>query len=65
MRFCVDSKKVEKRIIRTLFLILKMTSLIQAIEGFTEVSIIGIHMTYRIIMLDPDAQRMMTLHCGS
>ena len=61
VRFLTDFREVNKRIVRTPWLISKIGSVLQELEGFTFATAIDLNMGYWTIRLDPDAQKICTI----
>ena len=60
-RFVSDFREVNKRIMRKPFPILKITTVLQELEGFTYATALDLNMGYYTIRLDPDASRICTI----
>ena len=56
-----DFREVNKRIVRTLWLIPKISDVLQELEGFTFATSIDLNMGYWTICLDLDAQKICTM----
>ena len=52
---------MNKRLVRTPFLIPKISTILQEMEGFTYASVLYLTMDFYTIRLDPDAQKICTI----
>jgi hypothetical protein len=59
--FLSDSREVNKRFARKPFLIPKISTVLQEIEGFSYATALDLHMGYYTIRLDPDASKICTI----
>ena len=57
VRFVSDFRKVNKRIVRNLFPIPKISTVLPDLEGFTYATALDLNMGYYTIRLDPDLSR--------
>ncbi len=53
--FLSDFKEVNKRIVRKPFLLPKISTVMQELEGFTFATALDLHLGYYTIRLDPDS----------
>jgi hypothetical protein len=56
-----DFREVNKRIVRKLFPLPKMSTVLQELEGFTYATTLDLNMGYYTIRLDPDASKICTI----
>ena len=56
--FLTDFRELNKRLVRKPFLLLKIITLLQELEGFNYTTALNLNMGYYIIRLDPDASRI-------
>ncbi len=61
IRFLSDFWEVNKRLVRKLFPIPKISPVLQELEGFTFATALDLNMGYYTIRLDPDASKTCTL----
>jgi hypothetical protein len=54
--------EVKKRLVRKPFLIAKLSTVLQEIEGFSFLTALDLNMGYYIIRLDPDASKICTIN---
>jgi hypothetical protein len=59
--FLSDFQEVNKRLIRKPFLIPKISTVLQEIEGFTFATALDLNMCFYTIRLDPDASKICTI----
>jgi len=59
--FISNFREVNKRLVRTPFLIPKISTILQEMEGFTYASVLYLTMDFYTIRLDPDAQKICTI----
>eukprot|EP00804_Cyclotella_cryptica_P029391 CCRYP_013329-RA/>CCRYP_013329-RA protein AED:0.14 eAED:0.20 QI:0/0/0/1/0.5/0.33/3/0/844 len=56
-----DFREVKKRVVRKLFPIPKISTVLQELEGFTYATALDLNMGYYTIRLDPDASKICTI----
>ncbi len=61
VRFFSNFWEVNKRLVRKPFLILKISTVLQEIEGFSYATALDLNMGYYTIRLDPDASKICTI----
>ena len=61
VRFISDFREVNKRLVRKLFLIPKISTVLQELEGFTFATAFDLNMGYYAIHFDPDASKICTI----
>jgi hypothetical protein len=61
VRFLSDFQEVNKRLVRKLFPIPKISTVLQEIEGFSYATALDLNMGYYTIRLDPDASKICTI----
>jgi hypothetical protein len=61
VRVVRDFREVNKRVVRKLFPIPKISTVLQELEGFTYVTALDLNMGYYTIRLDPDASKICTI----
>ena len=61
IRFLSDLREVNKKIIHTPFLIPKISSVLQEMEGFTYATALNLNMDYYTTRLDPDSQKICSI----
>jgi hypothetical protein len=61
VRFLSDFWEVNKRLVRKPFPILKISMVLQEIEGFSYATALDLNMSYYTIRLDPDASKICTI----
>ena len=59
--FLTDFREVNKRLIRKPFLLPKIITVLQELEGLTYATALDLNMGYYTIRLDPDASRICTI----
>ncbi len=59
--FLSDFREVNKRLVRKLFPILKISKVLQEIQGFSYATALDLNMGYYTIRLDPDASKICTI----
>jgi hypothetical protein len=64
VRFFSDFLEVNKRLVRTLFPIPKISTVLQEIERFSYATALDLNMGYYTIRLDPDASKICTIIFG-
>jgi hypothetical protein len=60
VRFLTDFRELNKRLVRKPFLLPKIITLLQELEGFNYTTALDLNMGYYTIRLDPDASRICT-----
>ena len=60
--FVTDCREVNKRLVRKPFLLPKIITVLQELEGFTYATALDLNMGYYKIRLDPDASRICTIN---
>jgi hypothetical protein len=61
VRFLSNFHEVNKRIVRTLFPISKISTVLQELEGFSYATALDLNMDYYTIRLDPDSSKICTI----
>ena len=56
-----DFREVNKRLVRKLFLIPKVSTILHNLDGFTYATTLDLNMGYYTIRLDPDSSKICTL----
>ncbi len=60
-RFLSDFREVNKRLVRKPFPIIKISTVLQEIEGFSYATALDLNLGYYTIRLDPDASKICTI----
>ena len=61
MRAVSDLREINKRIVRKLFPMPKISTVLQDLEGFTHATALDLNMGYYMRRLDPDASKICTI----
>ncbi len=59
--FISDFRKENKRIVKNLFSMPKISTVLQELEGFTHATALDLNMGYYTIRLDPDLSKISTI----